>query len=224
MREVVLDTETTGLNPEDGHRVVEIGCIELLNHIPTGNSRQWYLNPERDMPADAEAIHGLSSTFLARQPLFSDIAELLLAFLSDAMLVIHNAAFDIKFLNSELQRCRLPPLSLSRVIDTVTIARRRFPGAQVSLDSLCRRFSIDNSRRTVHGALLDSQLLAEVYLELTGGREPQLPIIPPKAAMVATTVVAPRSYRPARPHTASPEELEAHAALVALLTKPLWKQ
>ncbi len=222
MREIVLDTETTGLNPADGHRVVEIGCIELMNHLPTGNSRQWYLNPERDMPADAEAIHGLSSTFLAKKPLFSDIATLFLAFLSDAMLIIHNAAFDIKFLNAELERCGLPPLSTNRVIDTVAMAKRRFPGAQVSLDSLCRRFSIDNSRRTVHGALLDSQLLAEIYLALIGGREPQLSFGIPKATVGMTTVARP--YRPARSHTASLDELEAHASLLSLIKNPIWKQ
>ncbi|VBB69542.1 DNA polymerase III epsilon subunit [invertebrate metagenome] len=223
MREVVLDTETTGLNPADGHRVVEIGCIELVNHIPTGNHRQWYINPERDVPADAKAIHGLSSTFLASQPLFSDIAESFLAFLCDATLIIHNAAFDIKFLNTELQRCGLPSLSMSRVVDTVAMARRRFPGAQVSLDSLCRRFSIDNSSRTVHGALLDSQLLAAIYLELIGGREPKLTLAIPKVAVVTTAVVD-RPYRPARSHTASPEELEAHVELVSTLKNPLWEQ
>lgn len=222
MREVVLDTETTGLDPSDGHRVVEIGCIELMNHLPTGQSRQWYLNPERDMPAEAEAIHGLSASFLASQPRFSAIAELFIGFLSDAMLVIHNAAFDIKFLNAELQRCRRPLLSMSRVIDTVAMAKRRFPGAQVSLDSLCRRFSIDNSRRTVHSALLDSQLLAAIYLELIGGHEPQLALSLPKTTIETTTVTRP--YRLARSHTASPEELKAHAALVDSLKNPLWNQ
>ncbi len=222
MREIVLDTETTGLNPADGHRVVEIGCIELMNHLPTGKSRQWYLNPERDMPADAEAIHGLSSTFLARKPLFADIAKLFLAFLNDAMLIIHNATFDIKFLNAELERCCLPPLSMNRVIDTVAMAKRRFPGAQVSLDSLCRRFSIDNSRRTVHGALLDSQLLTEIYIALIGSKEPQLSLGLPKATAGMTTVARP--YRPARSHMASPDELKAHAALISLIKNPIWRQ
>ncbi len=222
MREIVLDTETTGLDPVTGHRIVEIGCVELINHVPTGEHRQWYLNPERDMPAEAEAVHGLSAAFLADKPLFSAVAETFLAFLGNASLVIHNAEFDMKFVNAELQRCGLAPLSANQVIDTVVLARRMFLGASVSLDALCRRFSINNTSRTVHGALLDAQLLADIYFELVGGREPKLALTVSTRVAVAATVT--RTSRPPRPHVVPPKELEAHKAFIAKLKSPLWRQ
>ena len=220
MREIVLDTETTGLNPGSGHRIVEVGCVELIHHMPTGACRQWYINPERDMPAEAQAIHGLSSAFLSGQPLFSGVVEDILAFLGDAPLIIHNAEFDMKFLNTELRRCDRPPLLPGRVIDTLVLARRLFPGAPASLDALCRRFSIDASARTVHGALLDSQLLAEIYVELIGGREPGLALTLPAQTMSAAV----RIHRPPRLHAVPAEELIAHEAFIARLKDPLWKQ
>src|SRR5450432_4046396 len=174
MREIVLDTETTGLDPFTGHRIVEIGCIELVNCISTSATFHVYLNPERDMPAEVEAIHGLSSAFLADKPKFADIAESLVEFLGDAKLVIHNAGFDLSFLNAELDRLKRPPIGRDRVVDTLALARRRHPGGPNKLDDLCARYGIDNSRRTKHGALLDAELLAEVYVELIGGRQAQL--------------------------------------------------
>lgn len=174
MREIVLDTETTGLNPFDtpAHRIVEIGAVELWNQVPTGNTFHQYINPERDMPAEAFAVHGIGEAFLADKPLFADIARAFLDFIVDAKLVIHNASFDMRFLNAELQWAGLPTLPDAQAIDTLMIARRRFPGSPASLDALCRRFGIDNTNRTLHGALLDSEILADVYLELTGGRQP----------------------------------------------------
>ena len=223
MREIVLDTETTGLDPSSGHRVVEIGCVELINHLPSGSHFHKYLNPQRDMPEEAFRIHGLSNDFLAKQPLFKDVAAEFLAFIGDAMLVIHNAEFDLKFLNAELVRLSLPTIPRDRAIDTVPIARRRFPGAQANLDALCRRFEIDNSSRTKHGALLDSELLAEVYLELIGGRQPGLEL----ATVVGEgpgriEVAVERPLRAARPHAATDEELAAHAAFVAKIKNNLW--
>src|SRR5690606_30758717 len=172
--EVVLDTETTGLNPMLGDRIVEIGCIELVNHVPTGRFFHRFCNPQRPMPAEAAAVHGLTDAFLADQPLFAEVVDELLDFLKDSPLVIHNAAFDIAFLNAELARLGLPQVPMERAVDTLALARSRFPGAQASLDALCRRFGIDNSARTKHGALLDAELLADVYLELVGGRQPEM--------------------------------------------------
>lgn len=174
MREIVLDTETTGLDPFQGHRVVEIGCVELVNRFPTGRTFHCYLDPERDMPAEAFSVHGLSSEFLKGKPVFSDLADELLAFLEDAPLVIHNAGFDIAFLNAELERARRRPLARERLVDTLLLARRKHPGGSNRLDDLCARYGIDNSRRTKHGALLDAEILAEVYLELIGARQAQL--------------------------------------------------
>ena len=174
MREIVLDTETTGLDPAGGDRIVEIGGVELVNHMPTGRSFHAYINPERDMPAEAFAVHGLSAEFLSDKPKFREVAPDFLAFVGDATLVIHNASFDMKFLNAELGWIEAETLPWSRAVDTLDIARRRFPGALNSLDALCRRFGVDNSGREKHGALLDSELLAEVYLELMGGRQPDL--------------------------------------------------
>ncbi len=188
MREIVLDTETTGLDPAEGHRIVEIGAVELVNHIATGRQFHVYFNPERPMPAEAFAIHGLGDAFLAVQPRFAERVAEVLDFLGDARLVIHNAVFDMRFLNAELVAQGLPRLPETRAIDTLEIARRRFPGAGNSLDALCRRFGIDNSGRSLHGALLDAQLLAEVYLELCGGRQPGLGFSgpAPRAADAAT--------------------------------------
>lgn len=175
MREIVLDTETTGFEPAEGHRIVEIGAVELFNHVPTGRTYHQYVNPERAMPAEAYAVHGLGDEFLRDKPRFAEVAGAFLDFIgTESRLVIHNAAFDMKFLNAELAWLGLPPIMMERAVDTVAIARRRFPGAPASLDALCRRFGIDNSARDKHGALLDSELLAEVYLELIGGRQPGL--------------------------------------------------
>jgi DNA polymerase-3 subunit epsilon len=226
MREIVLDTETTGLDPETGHRIVEVACLELLNHIPTGRHFQAYLNPERDMPREAEEVHGLSATFLADKPKFGEIVARLLEFIGDAALIIHNAEFDLKFLNAELRRVELPPLG-HRVVDTLTIARRKFPGAQASLDALCRRFAIDNSTRSKHGALLDTELLAEVYLELVGGRQAGLDLagfeLAEAAAGIAATLPGTAAVaRPPRPYAPTPEEDAAHGALLAKLKQPIW--
>ncbi len=172
MREIVLDTETTGFEPDEGDRIVEIGAVELLDHVPTGRTYHQYINPQRSMPQGAFEVHGLGDDFLADKPVFAEIADAFLEFVGDARLVIHNAAFDMKFLNAELGWVNRPLIAADRAIDTLAIARRKFPGSPASLDALCRRFGIDNSARTLHGALLDSEILAEVYLELIGGRQP----------------------------------------------------
>ena len=225
MREIVLDTETTGLDPDSGHRIVEIGCIELVNHIPTGETYHQYVNPERAMPDEAFAVHGLSEMFLSEHPVFADVAEDFLDFIGDAKLVIHNAAFDLKFLNAELERIDHPVLPMTRAVDTVQMARQRFPGAQASLDALCRRFEIDNSARDKHGALLDADLLSLVYLELTGGRQPGLELASdsPTGRRVASRQTE-RPLRPARPHTPTPEEEAAHAAFIAKLPNAIWQR
>jgi DNA polymerase III subunit epsilon len=220
MREIVLDTETTGLDPADGHRIVEIGCIELVNHMPTGRVFHRHVNPERDMPEEAYAVHGLSAEFLATHPPFAVHAEEFLDFVGDGRLIIHNAEFDLKFLNAELRRLGKEKLSCD-VEDTLALARRRFPGAQASLDALCRRFAIDLTARTRHGALLDCELLAAVYLELIGGRQPGLEFVA-EAALAGAEVAIVRPIRPARPHAASADELAAHAAMLALLKAPIW--
>jgi len=224
MREIVLDTETTGLDPAAGHRVVEVACLELAQHMPTGQTFRRYLNPEREMPEEARAVHGLDDAFLAQQQLFADVADEFLAFIGDAPLIIHNAQFDLKFLNAELARLNRPPLVSDRAVDTVSMARRRFPGAQASLDALCRRFGIDNTARNLHGALLDCELLAEVYLELRGGRQPGFDLDPTKQVIKADgTQPAARAARPARPHAPSAEESAAHEAMLARLKAPIWR-
>lgn len=220
MREIVLDTETTGLSPDEGHRIVEIGGVELHNHVPTGNTYHQYINPQRDMPEEAFNVHGISSEFLADKPLFADIAQEFLDFVAGAKLVIHNAAFDVRFLNAELGWCNKPLLPPDVAVDTLEIARKRFPGAQNSLDALCRRFAIDNSARTLHGALLDSEILADVYLELIGGRQPGLVLSVVSGGNGGEA--AGRDYTPPpRPRPLSsrltPAEAEAHAAFVAEL-------
>ena len=221
MREVVLDTETTGLDPLAGHRVVEIGCIELFNHIATGNEYHTYLNPERDMPAEAEGVHGLSIGFLSDKALFAHVADDMLAFIGDAPIVAHNAGFDLAFVNAELRRVGRAILTADRAIDTVLLARRKFPGAQASLDALCRRFQIDTTERSKHGALLDAKLLAQVYLELVGGREPGLALANTDRAD-ARANAANREVRPARAHAPSAQELAAHATFMATFKNPIW--
>ncbi|HZS83107.1 MAG TPA: DNA polymerase III subunit epsilon [Stellaceae bacterium] len=215
----MLDTETTGLDPEDGHRIVEIACIELLNHVPTGRSFHRYVNPEREIPDDAFAVHGLSTEFLAQHPVFAAIAPDLLDFLGGDRIVAHNAEFDVKFVNAELRRLGRDPLR-GAVEDTLVLARRRFPGAQASLDALCRRFNIDLAAREKHSATLDCELLAAVYLELIGGRQPGLDLAVDAALASAVNIV--RVHRPARPHAATADEAAAHAAMLALLKQPIW--
>ncbi|HVH80135.1 MAG TPA: DNA polymerase III subunit epsilon [Stellaceae bacterium] len=222
MREIVVDTETTGLDPQSGHRIVEIAAIELFHHVPTGRRYHCYINPERDMPADAYAVHGLTAEFLSAHPLFADVVGDFLAFVGDDPLVIHNAEFDIAFLNAELVRAGLPLLA-SRFVDTLTMARRRFPGAPASLDALCRRFAIDLTARDKHGAEVDCGLLADVYVELLGGRQPGLDLAVAETMDVAYVAAGEnRLVRPPRPHAATPEELAAHLALLATITNPLW--
>lgn len=226
IREIVLDTETTGLSPRDGHRIVEIGAVELINHMPSGQSFHVYLDPERDMPKEAEAVHGLSSTFLKGKPLFASIAANLLEFISDSALIIHNASFDMTFINAELKTAGVAAINMAQVIDTLAIAKQKHPMASNSLDALCKRYGIDLSRRTKHGALLDSELLAEVYLELIGGRQTALRLATPTAQK--TKVDADRmgitSVRPTPlPSRLTQTERAAHAALVKDLgDKSLW--
>jgi DNA polymerase-3 subunit epsilon len=220
LREIVLDTETTGLDPEQGHRIVEVAALELVNHLPTGRTFHSYVNPERDMPEEAFRVHGLSAQFLADYAPFAEVVEPLLAFLEDSPLVIHNAAFDVRFLNAEFRRHSRETLAPGRAIDTLLMAQRRFPGAPNNLDALCRRFGVDASGRTLHGALIDCALLAEVYLHLLGGRQTALGLDRPGTRSVAHGVDRP--VRPPRPHAPSPEELAAHAAFVAKLENPVW--
>ncbi len=220
MREIVLDTETTGLDPADGHRLIELACVELFNHVPTGRVFHRYVNPERDIPAEATAVHGITADMLAPHPVFAVIADEFLAFIGADRLVIHNAEFDLRFLNAELKRLGRPALGCE-VEDTLSLARRRYPGAPASLDALCRRFAIDLSARTKHGARLDCELLAAVYLELIGGRQPGLDLAAAAGSGGAFSAL-PRPARPPRPHAPSAEELAAHAALLAKLRNPLW--
>ena len=228
MREIVLDTETTGFDPKSGHRIVEIGAVEILNHMPTGKTYHEYINPERDMPAEAFAVHGLSDEFLRDKPVFAQIAESFVDFVGDAPLVIHNATFDMTFLNAELGWLNRPPLPMSQAVDTLDIARRKYPGAQNSLDALCRRFGIDNSAREKHGALLDSELLAEVYLELMGGRQPGLVLAGPATTGPINEIrsAGDAQARPGvLPSFLSAEEAAAHASFVESLgDDPLWKK
>jgi DNA polymerase III subunit epsilon len=223
VREIVLDTETTGLDPLAGHRVVELGCVELLNTVATGRTFHTYFNPEMIMPTGAQDIHGLSDEFLSDKPLFVDKVEEFLEFIADAQLVIHNAQFDIGFLNAELERLGRSKLA-NPYVDTVSMARRKFPGQRASLDALCERFSIDNSSRTKHGALLDAELLAEVYLELSGGRQRDLGLAAEVVAQAVAGAIAATGLpvRPPRPHAPSAAELAAHAEFLKQLSDPLW--
>lgn len=222
MREIALDTETTGLDPRAGHRIIEIGCVELLNHLPTGRTLQLYVNPERDVPVEAQEVHGLTEEFLRAKPVFAEIADELVHFLGeDSRLVIHNSEFDMGFLNAELARLRRPLLGMGRAVDTVQLARTMFPGSPASLDALCKRFAIDNSDRRFHGALKDALLLAQVYLELCGGREPGLALASePSRQQILVTV--PSEIRPPRPHAPSAEEEAAHAVFLQKLKNPIW--
>ena len=220
MREVVLDTETTGLDPRSGHRIVEIGCVELINHMATGKHFHKYLNPERDIPEQASVIHGLTEEFLSSQPVFADIAEEFEAFIGDSTLVIHNAEFDLGFINAEREKISQPPIAPDLAIDTVSLARRKFPGAQANLDALCRRFKIDNSDRSLHGALKDARLLAEVYLELIGGRQQNLGLLAEERKIVEA---AEKNRRPPRPHAPTAAEQLAHAQFIEKLESPIWK-
>lgn len=219
MREIVLDTETTGLNPFDGHRIVEIGAVELWRQVPTGRTYHQYINPERPMPEDAFAVHGLGDAFLADKPVFTAIVRDFLAFIADAPLVIHNAAFDMRFLNAELEWAGHPVIPGDRAVDTLDIARRRFPGSPASLDALCRRFGIDNSMRERHGALLDSEILAEVYLELIGGKQPDFAL--EQGVRTSVAAVSP-DWRPGqRPQALPPRLTEAEAAAHAAFVDDL---
>ncbi len=243
MREIVLDTETTGFDPKTGDRMVEIGAVELVNHMPTGNTYHQYINPERDMPQGAFEVHGLGpdlltpprpaeagEVILRDKPLFREIGQAFLDFIGDATLVIHNAKFDVPFLNAELSWCNLPQIPMARAIDTLEIARKKFPGSPASLDALCRRFGIDNSHRTLHGALLDSEILAEVYLELIGGRQPDLVLSPVDPGNRELAQAGGADWRPKpRPQPLasriSKQEAAAHAAFVdSLGDDALWKK
>lgn len=222
MREIVFDTETTGLSPDDGHRLVEIGCVELVNRIETGRTFHVYLNPERSVPKEAEAIHGLSDDFLADKPRFAEVASDFIAFIAGDQLIAHNAMFDLGFLNTELRKCGKPPIFAERATDTLAIAREKLPGAKHTLDALCTRYGIDRSMRVHHGALLDAQLLAQVYVELTGGRQIGFDLVADPVSSAAS--MAERPYREPRPHAASAEELARHAEFVAKLKDPVWLQ
>ncbi len=236
MREVIFDTETTGLDPKTGDRMVEIGCVEMIGRVETGRVYHAYFNPDRDMPVEAERVHGLSAAFLATKPRFAETAGELLEFLGDAPLVAHNAGFDFGFLNNELELAGREAVSLDRMVDTVAIARRKHPGAKLSLDALCTRYGIDRSHRVKHGALLDAELLAQVYVELTGGRQIGLGLLDGPAEISVTPGSGPAApqdalwYRPAtdkprrepRPHAASPEELERHRAFMAGISGAIW--
>ena len=232
MREVIFDTETTGLDPKTGDRMVEIGCIEMVGRVETGRTFHAYFNPDRDMPVEAERVHGLSAAFLATKPRFAELVDELLEFLGDSNLVAHNAGFDFGFLNNELELVGRTPISMDRMVDTVAIARKRHPGAKLSLDALCTRYGIDRSHRVKHGALLDAELLAQVYVELTGGRQIGLGLADAPADTPAITALTPNApwHRPSadkprrepRPHVASPEELERHAAFSAEIKGAIW--
>ena len=234
MRHLVLDTETTGLSAKDGHRIIEIGAVEMLNLSVTGRSLHLYINPERDIDVGAQDIHGLSSEFLADKPIFSDILTEFTDFIKDDLLVIHNAPFDIGFLNAEFSRCGHPPLSMERVIDTLPLARQKYPGAQASLDALCRRFGVDNSHRDLHGALIDADLLASVFVELKGGRQPGLKLedgtenkplnnnISGEGTNLSGFILRKRSVRPARMFAVSAIESAAHKDLLSKMNNPIW--
>jgi DNA polymerase-3 subunit epsilon len=228
MREIVFDTETTGLSPNDGHRLVEIGCVELINRVETGRHFHAYFNPDRSMPSEAEAVHGLSVTFLSDKPRFNELVHELIDFIADSPLVAHNASFDFGFLNWELGSCGRPAICTTRMVDTLALARMRHPGAKHSLDALCTRYGIDRSHRVKHGALLDAQLLAQLYVELTGGRQIGFALrAEPNAAAASIQATAITSsaairIRPPRPHAPSDAELARHAAFIASLVDPLW--
>lgn len=224
MREIVFDTETTGFNFAGGDRLVEIGCVELVNRVETGRTFHAYYNPQRDMPAGAFEVHGLSAQFLSDKPLFADVAHEFVAFIGDSPLIAHNATFDFGFINGELGKCGQDAVCLSRMIDTLQIARTRHPGAKHTLDALCNRYGIDRSHRVLHGALLDAQLLAQVYVELRGGRQIGLGLVSEAMVTEQVTIVAntPRIARPPRQFVASEGELARHAAFMTRIADPIW--
>ena len=226
MREIIFDTETTGLDPAGGDRMVEIGCVEMINRVETGRTFHAYFNPDRSMPSEAERVHGLSETFLSDKPRFAELVEDFLEFIGDAPLIAHNASFDFGFLNNEMKLCAREAVCTTRMVDTLVLARTRHPGAKHSLDALCSRFGVDRSQRVKHGALLDAQLLAQVYVELTGGRQISLGLAAEAGdAAQLRHVSAPPIDRPARPprtHSASEDELRRHREFIALMTNPLW--
>ena len=227
MREIIFDTETTGLSPAGGDRMVEIGCIEMIGRVETGRHYHCYFNPERPMPSEAEAVHGLSDIFLSDKPRFADKSGELLEFIGDSPLVAHNASFDFGFLNHELQRCGHPPVCMTRMVDTLVMARTRHPGAKHSLDALCSRYGVDRTHRVKHGALLDAQLLAQVYIELTGGRQIGLGLVaeaPSPSTVGAHRQVEAKVMREPRPHAASPIEVARHRAFIAKIVNPLWER
>ncbi|EKE10104.1 MAG: DNA polymerase III, epsilon subunit [uncultured bacterium] len=222
-REIVLDTETTGFEPSQGHRLVEIGCIELINYLPSGRVFHTYINPERDVPDDAYNVHGLSYEFLKNHPLFRDVGSSFLNFIEDSPLVIHNAKFDMKFLNAELQNHNLAEIPFGRAIDTLMMARKKFPGSPASLDALCKRFGVDNKGREKHGALLDAELLAQVYLELIGGKQPSLSLhMSSKEKDTSLYLENERTFHPPRSYAPTPEERALHQELIAKLNQSLW--
>lgn len=224
MREIVLDTETTGLDPNSGHRLVEIACLEIFNCVPTGKVFHTYLNPEREVPQDAAAVHGLTTQFLRDHPKFKEKADEFMDFLGDTRLVIHNAPFDLKFLNAELGWLKKPLIDPTRATDTLTIARKKFPGAKNNLDALCKRFNIDNSHRTYHGALLDTELLVEVYVELLGGKQREFGLHRDATTAQTQVISLDRAVRPARTFAVDASEREAHEKLLEGIKNPLWKQ
>ncbi len=232
MREIVFDTETTGLSPQGGDRLVEIGCVEIFNRVETGRVFHAYCNPGRPMPSEAEAVHGLSDRFLADKPMFHDICEELLDFIGDCPLVAHNASFDFGFLNYELGSCGRPTVCTSRMVDTLILARQKFPGAKHSLDALCTRFGVDRSIRIKHGALIDAQLLAQVYVELTGGRQIGLTLVAevveaepePITGPIDASDILVATIRPPRPHAPSEQELARHAAFLSAIKDPIWNR
>lgn len=225
MREIIFDTETTGFDPRNGDRMVEIGCIEMINRNVTGRTFHAYFNPQRAMPAEAEAVHGLSDAFLADKPLFGELAQDFLDFIEDSPMVAHNAGFDFNFINAELALCGLAEVSRERMVDTVALAKVRHPGSKLSLDALCTRYGIDRSHRTRHGALLDAELLAQVYVELQGGRQIGLELVAETTEIVTEIRVLAhrdRPFRQPRPHAATERELAAHAAFLKSVDAPLW--
>lgn len=225
MREIVLDTETTGFKPEEGHRIVEIGCVELFNHVPTGEHYHVYINPERDMPQAAFEVHGLSTDFLSKHKVFKEVADGFLEFIKDSPLVIHNASFDMRFINAELVNHGYDPVPYARAIDTLAMAKKKFPGSPASLDALCRRFNVDSSARTLHGALLDSELLAAVYLELLGGKQPSFGLQQSKSSNVTnlSQKKIEKKSREKRQFSISDDELKAHEEFLEQIKDPIWK-
>ena len=231
MREIIFDTETTGLDPKTGDRMVEIGCVEMVGRVETGKTYHAYYNPERDMPSAAEAVHGLSIDFLSTKPLFSETADELLEFLGDAPLVAHNAGFDFGFLNAELARIEREPIAMDRMVDTVALARKKHPGAKLSLDALCTRYGVDRSHRVKHGALLDAELLAQVYVELTGGRQIGLELAAEVTPVAAEAIDAAeravrkpvgKPYREPRAHEPTAAELARHQEFIAGIKGAIW--